>query len=298
MPGKEKVVILGASGQLGADLSASLRQDHGHDFEVIEFPRSIDLLDQSRLEVEISRIRPRWLVNSAALTDVDFAEENPSLAFQTNSVAAGWVAGACAKVGCRSIFISTEAVFSGTAQSQYKEEDSRQPVSVYGASKIAGENLALIFDPNAIIVRTSWLYGKRGGTNFPTRLMAQLENGNEPVRVVGDIFGNPTPTTVLAKAISSLMLRNPSEHVFHVATRGVCSKYEWAKEIARAAGFEPDRIVEVASTEFATVAQRPKYVDLDVALVEQILGPMPFWSDAFAAVFDPDFWAESPAGKA
>lgn len=283
---REKVVILGSSGQLGSELGFTLRHNHSHMFEVIDLPRSIDLLDKAALEAEIKDIRPRWLINSAALTNVDLAEEDSVRAFQTNAIAAGWVASACAGIGCRSLFISTEAVFAGTKKSAYKEGDSRQPVSVYGSSKAAGEDLALIFGHDSIIVRTSWLYGKRGGTNFPTRILAQLESSEEQIKVVGDIFGNPTPTSVLAEAICGLMLEKPSDRVFNVAARGVCSKFEWAQEIAKAVGFQSDRVLEVSSVDFVTAARRPQYVDLDVSRIESLLGPMPLWSEAFRTHFE------------
>lgn len=282
---REKVLVLGASGQLGSDLVSMLRKNYSHAFEVVELPRIYDLLDQTALENQIRKICPRWLVNSAALTNVDLAERDSELAFRTNAIAAGWVAATCTEIGCRALFISTEAVFAGTNKSAYKEEDSRQPVSVYGSSKAAGEDLTLIFGQDSIVVRTSWLYGRRGGTNFPTRIMSQLEGGKEPVRVVGDIFGNPTPTSVLAKAICGLMLESPSGRVFNVATKGVCSKFEWAREIARAAGFNYERVIEVGSADFGAPARRPPYVDLDVSRIESLLGPMPSWFEAFREHF-------------
>ena len=249
---------------------------------MVAVPRSIDVSDANAVREVVTRERPTWIVNAAAMTDVDGAHRDPDRAFHVNALGAGNVAAAAQALGARTVQISTEAVFDGEQQAPYREDDACRPVSVYGASKRAGESLVRILDPASYVLRTSWLYGAVGGANFPTRLLANLRKGPDDVPVVTDIVGNPTPVAVLAAAIVALMARPCPAGTYHVCCRGAASKFDWAVSIAEHAGFDPGRIVPVTSASFPTPAARPKHVDLNVERFEATgLMPLPDWQEAW-----------------
>ena len=277
-----KVVLFGATGQLGQALRAAIDPD----IEVVPAPRSVDLRTAPDVEAFISAARPDWVINAAAMTDVDGAHLHPDQAFLVNSLGPAAIARACAQVGSRMIQVSTEAVFDGEYEGRYREVDACRPVSVYGAAKLAGEHLVLAYCPTAVVVRTSWLYSNGQGANFPTRLLAQLRDSVAPVKVVTDIVGNPTPAPILAQGLVQAIVSGLPAGTYHVCCTGAASKHDWARHIAQSAGFDPERIVETTSDQYVTVAARPRHVDLDTEKFERAgLIALPAWQDAWAATW-------------
>jgi dTDP-4-dehydrorhamnose reductase len=225
-------------------------------------PRSIDITNETDTQGYLAETTPDWVINVAAMTNVDAAETDPFAAFQVNALGAVNVARAARQVGARSLHVSTEAVFDGEYAADYRETDPCSPQSVYGVSKLAGESLVRIADEEAFIVRTSWLYSADRGNNFPTRLRDQLESHQRAVAVVTDLVGNPTPTTVLSRAIMRIMAAPPEPGTYHICCQGAASKYEWAVEIAEALGYDASRIVQTTTDAYPTAAKRSKHVDL------------------------------------
>ena len=281
-----RIALVGATGQLGTSLvgetvASNLRSELVN-IDLLCVPRSIDVGDYSSLLNILSELDPQWVINAAALTNVDYAESNLEVAFGVNAFGAANVARAAKEIGARSILVSTEAVFDGKKLTPYSEFDACSPVSAYGASKLAGENLVQIADNNAIVTRTSWLYAATRGANFPTRLYDQLVSHDDPIEVVGDVVGNPTPSRLLAQVLLHMTQESLPGGLYHVCCLGSATKFDWAIEIAESLGFDPSRIVESHSDRFPTPARRPKHVDLSC---EKFLAaanlPLPEWRHAW-----------------
>ena len=274
-----KAVLFGAQGQLGTAIVPSARD---REVELVSADRSIDVADAGAVQAIIEAVRPDWVINCAAMTDVDGAHADPQRAFAVNALGPGNLARAAASVGARVVQISTEAVFDGERTTPYREDDACRPVSVYGAAKLAGESLVAIYSPESFVLRTSWLYSGGSGMNFPTRLLQQLDDPDRSISVVTDVVGNPTPTSVLADAVMALVSSPPVAGTYHVCCLEPASKHEWAEEIARSAGHDPARIRRVTSADYPTVALRPKRVDLDCSsFLATGLVALPTWREAW-----------------
>jgi dTDP-4-dehydrorhamnose reductase len=280
-----KALLFGAYGQLGmAIVDAAVVS--GLTLECA--PRTLDVTDHPGVTALIEASRPEWMINCAAMTNVDGAHENPQLAMAVNAIGPANIARAAQSVGARVIQISTEAVFDGERTEPYSEADVCRPVSVYGVSKHAGELLVRVMNPESFALRTSWLYSGNAGMNFPTRLLEQLSAHDGPVSVVTDVVGNPTPTTVLAEAVIALITRPPEPGTYHACCMGSVSKYDWAVEIAQRNGFDPSRIVRVTSDNYPTVALRPKHVDLNCEkFMAARIYELPGWRDAYRKNWSP-----------
>ena len=227
-----RVAITGASGQLGTQL---VRAFAAAGDEVLPLTRpGFDILR----DVDLSRLtdwRPEIVVNSAAWTDVDGCARDPQRAMWINGTAAGSVATAAARAGALVIQISTNEVFDGVLERPYTEDDEPNPINPYGAAKLAGERLVAAANPHHLIIRTAWLFGP-GGSNFVTKILAAADRARlsgQPLRVVDDESGNPTPTPWLADVIVNLSQRGARsvEGVMHVAGSPVTSRLGWARHI-------------------------------------------------------------------
>jgi len=228
-----RVAITGAAGQLGRELVRSLSVG-GNDVLALARP-GFDLTDEHAL-AGLTAWRPNLVINSAAWTDVDGCARNPDRAMRLNGVAAGDVARAAAEAGALVVQISTNEVFDGTLGRPYVEEDDPNPINPYGASKLAGERLAAASNPRHLIVRTAWLFGA-GRTNFVTKIRGaadRLHAADQPLRVVDDEWGNPTPTRWLADTIAWLGVRALAEGApvgtLHVAGTPAVTRLDWARE--------------------------------------------------------------------
>jgi dTDP-4-dehydrorhamnose reductase len=277
-----RFLVTGAAGQLGSDLLAVLPGTVG----LTHGQLAIEELDAVREAVAGFDV----VLNCAADNAVDAAEAAPARAFSVNREGAANVAQACSEAGARLVHISTNFVFDGAAAQPFSEQDVPAPLGVYGRSKLEGERLVLERLPEALVVRTSGLFGARGSTvkggSFPERIVRRAELG-DPIRVVDDQFLNPTFTGDLAAALPALVDRGLSG-VVHLTAAGCCSYWELATEAVQVAGLSV--VVEPVRTDaLAAAAPRPA----NGCLVSVRTGPLRHWRDGLAA-----WWKAWSAGRA
>lgn len=252
-----RIVLIGSEGQLGTDLRRVLPPDTvGVDFPAFDVRRPEQVRDV------LARERPAWVINCAAQTNVDGCEVEPEEAFAINAIGALHVAQAAAEVGARVVYISTDYVFGGDRERTvpYTELDRPAPLSVYAASKLAGEHLTCAYQPRSLIVRTAGLYGHAGargkGGNF-VETMLRLAASGKPLRVVADQRLSPTSTVALAERLVALLQRD-AEGLVHVAAADHCTWYEFACEIFALAGLEV-AVEPVPTSAYLVKAQRPAF---------------------------------------
>jgi dTDP-4-dehydrorhamnose reductase len=219
------------------------------------------------------------VVNAAAYTNVDAAEDHGEQAFLVNQFGAALLAETAAANGLPFVHVSTDFVFDGKKTGPYSETDEPGPMSVYGASKRAGELAVAAVDPQALIVRTAWAFGL-GGANFPTKILDRARDADS-IQVVSDEIGSPTYTVDLADALLDL-LGLGATGLFHVAGSGWCSRDELAREVLRLAGRGEVEVVPVSSATFPSKAARPANSVLDCSKAASIGVRMPDWRDALS----------------
>lgn len=263
----KKVLITGINGQLGKALLAT--QPTGCDCVALD-RAALDLYDADAIKRVVEAYQPDLVLNAAAYTAVDRAESEPELAQLINAAAPGAFARALAGSGGRLLQVSTDFVFDGQSERAYQPQDRRNPLSVYGASKAAGEDAA---GSSAIIVRTSWVYAA-GGTNF-VRTMLRLMRERETLQVVTDQIGSPTWANSLAQTIWGLAIKN-QPGIYHHRDAGETSWYDFAHAIADEAialGFiaRMPTIIPIATVDYPTPAQRPPFSVLDVTATRSLL---------------------------
>ena len=236
------------------------------------------MCDDEAVARAFARHAPRVVVNCAALTKVDTCEREPQLAERANALAPAQLARACAAHGAKLVQLSTDYVFAGDASRPYREDDPPAPRSVYGRTKLAGERAALA-SPDALVVRTSWVYGR--GRNFPAAILAQAREG-KPLRVVADQRGRPTYAADLAEAVLGLVARGTTG-IVNFANDGEASWLELARAVLDSCGFADRPIQPLTTEELALPAPRPRYSVLDLGRV-RALGIVPRdWRAALAA---------------
>jgi dTDP-4-dehydrorhamnose reductase len=255
-----RILITGAAGQVGRELVDAFGSDDHH--EVIGVDRSgLDITSRDDVLALITTFCPDAIVHPAAWTAVDACESDPDRAFQVNALGTRNLAEGARRVGAPVFYVSTDYVFDGTKESAYLEWDETNPRSVYGASKLAGERE---LDPGSTIIRTSWVCGFYGGNMVKTIL--RLASEHESLSFVDDQFGHPTFADDLASMIKRLVIeRRPG--TFHVTNQGPVSWFEFAQEVLRAAGLDPQRVAPVSTKDLqpARPAQRPANSVLDNA---------------------------------
>ncbi len=254
----KKILLIGANGMFGQD-AASIFSSAG--YEVYQATRAnFDITNAAQVEKFFSDKVFDFVVNSAAYTKVDDAEKEQEQAFAVNAVGAKNVAEAAAQKNIPVIFISTDYVFDGTKNSLYLPTDFVNPQTVYGSSKLAGEENVKAVNPRHYIVRTSWLYG-RYGKNF-VDTMLNLAKTQPSLKVVNDQFGCPTSTHDLAQGLLKLMSGNYPFGTYQICGSGVTSWYDFARKIFEISKL--DIVVEPVKTEeFPRPAKRPKYSAMD-----------------------------------
>jgi dTDP-4-dehydrorhamnose reductase len=266
-----RLLITGAAGMLGRDVAAAAQRS-GH--EVIALARAqLDVADPAAVQQAIAVARPDAVVNCAAWTDVDGAEEHEDQATRINGAAAGHLAEAAPYL----VHVSSDYVFDGQGTEPYREDDATAPMSAYGRSKLAGEHAVQNANPDHAIVRSSWLFGT-GGRNF-VDTMLRLGAERDELRVVDDQVGCPTFTGHLAEALVTIAEQRP-KGILHVAGGGACSWFE----LARAAVDEqkvPTRIEPCTTAEFPRPAPRPAYSVLGSTRPEA--PALPPWRDGLRA---------------
>lgn len=250
-----KILIAGSNGMLGHDLINALKN---HDL-ILTNSKTLDITDKNHTIDFICDAKPDIVINSAAYTDVDGCEENQDLAYAVNGEGVRNLALACREADCPLVHISTDYIFNGKNDRPWVEDDEIGPISVYGKSKLKGEEAILEILDKYFIVRTAWLYGVNG-KNFP-RTMLELAESHSEITVVYDEVGTPTYTPDLARGISELIETN-YYGIYHLTNSGSCSWCEFAKYIFEVAGKDIN-VVPVTASEFARPAPRPSYSVLE-----------------------------------
>jgi len=258
-----KVAVTGANGQLGTDLCQAL-----HNFDVIPFTHAdIEIADVVSVKEAMLKHKPAVIINTAAYVRVDDCEDEKDKAFSVNALGARNVAVVAQELGAKLVHISTDYVFGGEAEPQttpYTEFDTPVPLSIYGKSKLAGENLVRHFCLRHFIVRASGLFGVAGssgkGGNF-IETMLRLAKERDELRVVNDQAFSPTYTKDLATKIAQL-IQTEYYGIFHITNRGACSWYEFTREILKLAGITTP-VVPITSDQYPQKARRPRYSVLD-----------------------------------
>ena len=278
-----KIAVVGASGQLGTEL-VRVFSDSEWDLTALSRP-AFDISNVAAARTILNEIRPAVIVNTAAFTRVDDCEENARTAFDVNTHAVRNLAQASEELGSVLVHISTDYVFGGEKRTPYREDDTPNPLSVYGVSKLAGEYFVRAICPRHVVVRTSGLYGAAGsrgkGGNF-VETMIRMAREERPIRVVTDQVLTPTYARDLAQTIKRLILTE-ARGLYHATNGGACSWYEFATRIFERAGLAPD-FGPTNSEEFGARARRPAYSVLGRArLLDLGIGGLRPWTEALDA---------------
>ena len=247
-----KIVITGSNGMLGHDLENVLKDKHEL---ILTTSKTLDITDKDKTMEIIKENNPDIVINSAAYTDVDGCETNQDLAYAVNGQGVENLALACRQIDCPLVHVSTDYVFDGTARDPIPEDGEIGPISIYGKSKLMGEQAIQEILDKYFIVRTAWLYGING-KNFPKTMLELAENHPE-ITVVYDEVGTPTYTPDLAYGISEL-IETDFYGIYHLTNSGSCSWCEFARYIFEIADRDVN-VVPVTASEFSRPAPRPSY---------------------------------------
>jgi dTDP-4-dehydrorhamnose reductase len=279
-----RVLVAGRQGQLARALAARLPRD-GHEVIALS-PPELDLTDRDSI-ARAMRAAPDAVVNAAAYTAVDRAEEEPGIAHAVNAAGAGWLAAEAADNGARFLHFSTDYVFDGRKGSPYAEDDAPMPLGVYGATKLAGERLVMAAHPQATILRTAWVCSPHGA-NFVTTML-RLARDREELRVVADQHGAPTFADDLADAVA-LLLHRDAPGVFHITGAPYIGWHGFAEAIFGAAaqrGVPPPRLTPITTAEYPARAHRPADARLDCTRIARLHGIVaPDWRAGLARCLD------------
>ena len=285
----KKVLLIGAKGQVGQELQVTLPFLG----EVISIGREeLDLTNSEKISQLIREIHPDYLVNAAAYTAVDKAETEPDLAYSINATAPKIMAESAEKIQAKFLHISTDYVFDGRKNTPYLETDLTNPLGVYGQSKLRGEEEIKTVNSQAIILRTAWVYGSYGKSNF-VKTMLRLGKEREELKVVVDQVGSPTWSKDIAAAITQLLINvdNPPG-IYNFTNSGVASWFDLTKAIfeeAKISGIplKIQRVIPITTAEYPTPAVRPAYSVLSGQKISQQLGYIPpYWRDSLKAMLN------------
>lgn len=251
----KKILIIGGNGQLGNCLNKLISEYAlDYEFHFTDYD-TLDITNQKQINEYFSEYEPHYCINVSAYTAVDLAEQEKEKAFAINAEGVRHLAEACTEKGIDLIHISTDYVFSGDTNIPYSEDDFTNPLSVYGASKLEGENLALENNPKTIIIRTSWLYSEFG-KNF-VKTMLNLFSTKDELNIVADQFGQPTNANDLAEAIMKIISTEEKEYgIFHFSNYSETTWFDFAKKIAELSKSKI-KINPISSEQYPTPAKRP-----------------------------------------
>ena len=283
-----KLLVTGREGQLARSIAERAADHPGLDI-IFTSRNEADLSSSGSVAAAIAAVRPDLVVNAAAYTAVDHAEEEPALAFRINAEGAGEAAAAARNVGAAFIQLSTDYVFDGTAAEPYREDAQTEPLSVYGRSKLAGEQAVRAVNPDHLILRTAWIYSPFG-RNFVRTMLGM--GGREVLRVVDDQRGCPTSALDLAEAILQIARRwqegdrTGLGETYHLAGAGSASWFDFAVEImdqCRRLGLPAAEVRPITTADWPTRAARPATAVLDCSKIERDLGlRLPEWRGSVA----------------
>lgn len=272
-----RVLVTGAKGMLGRHMAQACA---GHEL----FPADrgdFDLADAAAVDAAVAKFRPDAVIHCAAVVAVDMAEaDRTDPAWRSNAAGSAVLARACNRHGARLVAISTDYVFDGNLDRPYHEFDAPNPRTVYGQSKLAGENAVRALCPDHLICRIAWLYGAGGPSFLHAMLKAGADAGAaEPVRVVNDQIGNPTSAAVVAERVAGL-LDIPVGGTMHLTCSGEATWHDFAKAIFEEYGL-PRALVPCTTAEFPRPAPRPANSRLEKRMIRLLgLPEMPDWRDA------------------
>ena len=270
----QKIWVCGSRGQIGQAVNDVVDK---LEFEMLD--TDLDDLDVTDTD-EVLRFgemnRPDIIINCSGMTDIEACEENPSMAYKVNALGARNLAIVASKMQAKMVQLSTDDVFDGKSTAPYTEFDMTNPVTIYGKSKLAGENYVKEFTSKHFIVRSTWVYGK--GSTFITNFLQRAEAGGE-IAVASDQFGSPTSANELARFL--LHLVHTSEYgTYHATNRGICSRYAFAEEILKMTGKQVTlQPVPTLMDELSKV--RPAYAVLDNFIMSMVpVYDFPQWQDS------------------
>ncbi|MEN2719259.1 dTDP-4-dehydrorhamnose reductase [Capnocytophaga sputigena] len=274
------VLVTGANGQLGSEIQNNTHRISNYYFSDAD---SLDITDARAIRAFVQQHAINLIVNCAAYTNVDKAEDDCATAEAINHTAVAHLASVCKEFQLPLIHISTDYVFGGTKNTPYSETDATQPLGVYGRTKLAGEQAIQNSGIEHLIIRTSWLYSLRFGNNF-VKTIQRLSGERPQLKVVADQVGTPTNAADLAdfivQAIENAWYRGKRE-VYHFSNEGVCSWYDFAVAIVAASG-NVCEVLPCTSAEFPSKVTRPSYSVLDKTKLKTDFGyRIPYWRDSF-----------------
>lgn len=274
-----KILVTGCNGQLGQEMRIVLEELVPGQTIYTDID-TLDLIDAKAVDTFVTKHEFTHIVNCAAYTNVEKAEEEKALCTQINVDAVKNLANAASNIGARILHISTDYVFDGRTYRPYKESDKVNPLSQYGTSKRQGETALIALAPEAVIVRTAWLYSPHGN-NF-VKTMLRLGGASMPLSVVTDQIGSPTYALDLARAVARIVMsRQWVPGIYHFTNAGVASWYDFAKAIFRISGNHSVRVNPIPSEDYPTVAIRPNYSVLDTQRIRATYGvETPYWEEA------------------
>ena len=283
-----KILQIGTKGQLGWELLRTCAPLG--EVMALDYP-AVDLSDSAGLRELVRSTNPDIIINAAAYTNVDKAESEPELARAINATGPGILAEEAKKINAVLLHYSTDYVFDGTKSSPYTEADTPNPLSVYGQTKLEGEQAVMASGCSFLVLRSSWIYSRRSG--FVAKVL-EWARTQETIRIVDDQISSPTPARLMAEITASLISKieaNPDDWmlerkgIYHCACTGYCSRYEWAREVLRLSSnmhTKPgQQLLPALTSDFSTPAVRPLKSRLDSKMFEATFGmKIPHWLKA------------------
>lgn len=273
------ILVTGCNGQLGNEIrELSHNFDTSYSFLFTD-KEELDICDSGAVYTFFERHHIAVVVNCAAYTAVDKAESNVALCEQLNYIAPGYLAEAAGNAGATMIQISTDYVFDGIAHRPYSENDATNPITVYGRTKLAGEEAVIRGCPGSMVIRTAWLYSTYGN-NF-VKTMLRLGKEREELNVIADQIGTPTYARDLASAILTIIKQGIVPGVYHYTNQGACSWYDFACAILQLGGIRDCKVNAINTEGYPTPAKRPHYSVLDKhKIIETYNLEIPWWLDS------------------
>lgn len=273
-----RILVTGVNGQLGSELKDLLANEKTYDVNYLS-RAELALEKTEEIKSILSRFQPELIIHSAAYTAVDKAETETELADKVNHLASKEIANYCNSNDCKLISISTDYVFDGNSSVALKENAPVDPINIYGKTKLMGEKVIQKVCPNAIIIRTSWVYSSYGN-NF-VKTMIRLMNEREEISVINDQIGSPTYARDLAKAILKIFKSDTwVGGIYHYSNDGEISWYDFAEEIKLIKGYNT-KINPIPTSSYPTPAKRPKFSLLDTTKIQDTYNvDVPYWKDS------------------
>lgn len=273
------ILVTGANGQLGNECR-TLAGKHADVNFVFTDIAELSITDEAAVNEMFSKNKFDYCINAAAYTAVDAAETDVETSRAINATAVGYLAKACSKYNCRFIHVSTDYVFDGEKENGYTEDDNTSPINVYGVTKLEGEKLAFQYQPESIVIRTSWVYSFHG-KNFVKTMMRLMQEKPE-INVVADQIGKPTYAADLADAIFNIIFSSGSfvPGIYNYSNKGVISWFDFAVAIKEIGGYAC-QVNPIPSSAYPVPAKRPHYSILITDKIESTYGiSIPEWKES------------------